>query len=247
MRVCLPFLMLLLAGCPVYRPYGDDFTAADYRASRRKAEAPHDIALHSNPRVGQYWDRQYETHGYPNERQSWSERRCVTREVDGHFVIEMQEHRPDFNCTGEDVYWVTAVLVDQPGEQARVLRAWVGEKGGRPTEIHVQPKHIEEETRHTHLLWHSAFDQTFDGYELSGTEKVLGPHEDGPRTTWIRKAGNGWFDGIADYEFSFIDYGNEYHLQAIGRDGATWLNWEGVDTRPDYLLDEEKKVVRRTQ
>ena len=237
-------LLMLVAGC-VYR---DDFHREDPPITSDEmissfvagdAHAQGQILLHAEPEVGQY--AEYTT--------SWGmvERWCVVREVNGHFIVENQRSMDSHDSRSPETrHWVMAFLV-APGEQKPdVLRAWVAVKNGEPTEIRVGP--IPTPLKSVPIiLEEEAISRQVNEYTLNGIHR-RGQTEGQEGTTWEQwLADDAWFGGVVEVRTTYAENASSYRLDAMHLHGESWMNWDGVDVRPDHMLDAVGRVVPREQ
>lgn len=187
-----------------------------------KSLAPYVIALHKEPKAGQYWETGSDSFDIES-RTRWQ----VTR-VDGKTALIEQRVSMSAEMFKSD--YVLAYRVDLKPEKGApvVTKAWIGKPGGKPQVIQVaevpkadptDDKDADEEDREA-----KAEGQPFEALKLAGAtwKGLLYTHEFDDMTTRIWVVENGWFDRIAKTTAG-DDY--EVKLQSFGYDAEALLLW----------------------
>jgi hypothetical protein len=244
MRSCLLILVCIATGCASPQRGGVPKERQEDLEWLLRAEPTLD--LHPNPKVGKYWElTTFFSDGVSRRAERW----VVSREVEDCLIVELQVTYSGPEIP-EPALSATAYLVEAAGGDSRVLRAWeVFIASEPPTEVYVSrtprkpkdprylPKLDEElEFREEHL------GRTFHG---KVRRYSWGSYDPEPKEFWI--AEDGWFDGR--YGWREVrkngSTGTRCELTAIGTDGESWIDWEGVDIRAGYMLDTQWSVVPR--
>ncbi|MCA8912341.1 MAG: hypothetical protein KDB82_11600 [Planctomycetes bacterium] len=242
MRYCL-FLLLLLAGCAGAEFEGDQgppLKASDMLSMHR--QAPFSEQLHDAPKVGQYWLTVTSNPGGLQQKEG----KCVARRVEDCVIVEHQYTWRGVERPGDEFQWAVAYLVRPSDPKHRVLRGWRAVKGDLPREMPVMTEppnpvdHGGEYINSERPFTRRINEQEFHGTRTDSLE--IGQPTMGI-TLWV--ADNGWFDRVVETHIQLEDGHTGTKVTEARTDGESWIDWEGVDTRPDYMLDQNGFVVPR--
>ena len=208
------------------------------------------IVIHPNIEVGQYWETTTE---FSSASQSTTERWCVTRKVEDCFIVEHQTTNP--LSADHSFARSTAYLIDPQVNQGKVLRAWRGVPRLRPREIEVLPSPVwidepsdSDQPRNASTPIVAGFMREVGGKTLFGKRWLYvtvdeAGNKEGEVEHWY--ASNGWFGGLVESKHTTGATTFHQKLTKLGTNGKSWLDWKGVDVRPDYQLLEDKQVDSR--
>jgi hypothetical protein len=238
-------LCLILAGCVATCPVEPEEPVIG--SGPYPPAAPFKIAFHENPEIGQYW----ETAVYWQSNHWWTERWCVVRLVEGSFIVERQQTltAQNSNTGGREIRTAYAYLVDAPGREVNVLRAWIAEEASKPREVFVMEEFdwVVDTATQSEPFEETRLGRTFRGtHFLSTLDPEFSWASDAHFSEWWI-ADNGWFGGLIESTSSRNgNVESKAALTAMGTDGVSWINWDGVDIRPGYKkCQHSDKVVPR--
>lgn len=232
---------LLLSACgptewlypEIKEPEAKDFVRMHLDSGFR---ARFQVVLHSKAKAGQYWETASGVS--PAHKEGW----LVAAERGEHFILEYHRH-----VGGSE--WLLAYLVGPPGVdasegRARVYRAWIGEHGGNLNEIEVTPHSSSGSSSESTVIAEEKFSLVVAGRKWSGTKTTFERENSAPSNVYV--ADTGWFGGLIRVESSSPETeGYLIELSAFSENEQPWVDWEGVDVRPGFYLNEKGVVVPR--
>lgn len=240
LRICL-LLLLLLSGCV----FKDSFHLEDPPTQTSDflavyPQGPYSEPLHADPKVGQYW-LTVSTDSNPGAIIR-EEGKCIALRVEDCVIVEHQYTYRDIERKGDKFQWVVACMVNPADPEHRVLRAWNAEKGDPPKELSViikPPKPVEDDADGYQVerepFTREIGEQVFHGTVTHGVKK---DDRSVQWRTWV--ADDGWFDQVVEVTTGTELWGFSYKVTEARIDVKAWINWEGVDTRPDYVFDYDR-------
>ena len=184
-----------------------------------KSLAPCAVAIHKDPKPGQYWEVGSDSFDIKTTNR-WQ----VSR-IDGD--VALLEQRVSMSAEMFKSAYVLGYRVDLKPERGApsVTKAWIGKPGGKPQVIQIA-KMPAVEAPDTEAEDDTPKDegQPFEALELAGTtwKGRLYTHEFDDMTTKIWVVENGWFDRIAK-----TTAGDEFEqkLQSFGYDAEPLMLW----------------------